>query len=93
MKWKPPWKILKQIELIQKMTEDHNFNINHYFREANMPANSLATLSHTIDGIRGFNIFYDLPKHMKGLVNMDKWNFPSLRTKPTKPPNIIYNPS
>lgn len=69
--------------------EDHNFNINHYFR----PADRLVTLSHRIDGIRSFNIFSDLPKYIKGLVNMDKWNLSSFRTEPTKPPNIIYNRS
>ncbi|XP_009766745.1 uncharacterized protein [Nicotiana sylvestris] len=90
--WKPPWNISKQIKEIQKMIEDHNFNINHCFREANRPADSLATLSHRIEGNMIFNIFSDLPNHIKGLVNMDKWGLPTFRIKHTKPSNIIYNP-
>ncbi|OIT30843.1 putative ribonuclease h protein, partial [Nicotiana attenuata] len=84
--WKPPWNISKQIKEIQKMIEDHSF------REANRPADSLTTLSHRIEGNMIFNLFSDLPNHIKGLVNMDKWDLPTFRIKHTKPSNIIYDP-
>nr|XP_009615317.1 uncharacterized protein LOC104108057 [Nicotiana tomentosiformis] len=90
--WKPPWNISNQVKEIQKMIEVHSFNINHCFREANRPANNLATLSHRIEGNKIFNLFSDLPSHIRGLVNMDKWSLPTFRIKHTKPTNIIYDP-
>ncbi|KAG5603639.1 hypothetical protein H5410_025131 [Solanum commersonii] len=55
--------------------------LNSLGREANKTADKLACLSHGSNGIQIFNSFSDLPAVIKGLTNMDKWGFPSLRIK------------
>ncbi|KAK4360407.1 hypothetical protein RND71_019359 [Anisodus tanguticus] len=71
------WRIFSLIEKIQRTSEEHGFQINHYLREANPPANRLANLSHIIEEILVFNSFADLAKNIKRLINMDRWNLPS----------------
>lgn len=82
--WKPPSKIYNQIKEILKMIEDHDFNINHYFREANRPADRLAVLSHKVAGVKTFNLFCELPSNIRGLVHTDKWSLPTFKNKPAK---------
>ncbi|KAH0769665.1 hypothetical protein KY290_013646 [Solanum tuberosum] len=50
----------------------------HCFREANKPAEKLASLSHGAE--------------VRGLINMDRWEFPSFRMKPVKPSYLVYEP-
>ncbi|KAH0716614.1 hypothetical protein KY290_012893 [Solanum tuberosum] len=74
------------------MIEDHDFNINHCSREANRSADSLATLSHKVVGVKTFNLFFELPSNIRGLVHTDKWSLPTFRSKSAKLANIIYDP-
>lgn len=90
--WKIPWRILNFIEEIQNLVEEHGFEINHSYRETNQPADRLANLGHTIAGTQVFNSFVELPKHIRGLINMDRWNLPSFRVKHTKYAQIAYEP-
>jgi len=78
--WKIPWRILNFIEEIQNLVEEHGFEINHSYRETNQPADRLANLGHTIAGTQVFNSFVELPKHIRGLINMDRWNLPSFES-------------
>lgn len=43
--WKPPWRLDQLIWDLQQLVETHGFTISHCFREANKPANKLASLS------------------------------------------------
>ncbi|KAH0698876.1 hypothetical protein KY284_013091 [Solanum tuberosum] len=74
------------------MIEDHDFNINHCFREASRPADSLAMLRHKFVGVKTFNLLCELPSNIRGLVHMDKWSLPTFRSESTKLANIIYDP-
>ncbi|XP_019264449.1 PREDICTED: uncharacterized protein LOC109242076 [Nicotiana attenuata] len=89
---KVPWRIKSIITEIQDIVEEHGFVIIHCFREANRPADKLASLSHSSDMIHVFNSFADLPNQVKGLVNMDRWDLPSFRIKTAKPGHITSNP-
>lgn len=63
------------------------------YKEVNKPADKLAAMSHNLDRIHVCNSFSELPRQVKGLVNIDRWNLPPYRNKQTKPSNIIYEPS
>ncbi|XP_075099097.1 uncharacterized protein LOC142175982 [Nicotiana tabacum] len=89
--WKVPWKIESIITEIQDIVEEHGFVINHCFREANKPADKLASLSHISNIIHVFNSFVDFPNQVKGLVNMDRWDIPSFRIKIAKPGHVIHD--
>ncbi|WMV18303.1 hypothetical protein MTR67_011688 [Solanum verrucosum] len=80
------------IQEIMKIVEDHGYHISHCFREANKPADKLASLSHGAEEIHVFNSFSSLPKQVRGLINMDRWEFPSFRMKPVKPSYLVYEP-
>ncbi|XP_059277807.1 uncharacterized protein LOC132031987 [Lycium ferocissimum] len=90
--WKPPWKIAKEIQQIQNLVEENGFNISHWFREANKPADKLASFSHSTNGIQVFNSFSVVPRSVRGLINLDKWNLPSFRIRPVKPSLLVYDP-
>ncbi|KAG5568381.1 hypothetical protein H5410_064601, partial [Solanum commersonii] len=66
-----PWRIKDMIQETMKIVEDHGYHISHCFREANKPADKLASLSHGVEEIHVFNSFSSLPKQVKGLINMD----------------------
>jgi len=90
--WKPLWKISNQVQEIQKMIEDHKFSIVHCFREANKPADALASLSHKIEEIKVFTLFSNLLSNIRGLINMDKWSLPSFKQIKIKPSHFVYDP-
>ncbi|XP_060203069.1 uncharacterized protein LOC132631512 [Lycium barbarum] len=66
--WKPPWMISNIIEDIQKLVEDHEFVITHCYREANKPADKLASLRHGFDEIQIFNSFSEIPSSVRGSI-------------------------
>ncbi|XP_060195216.1 uncharacterized protein LOC132624453 [Lycium barbarum] len=90
--WKPPWKIAKLIEDIQKLVEENGFIITHCYRKANKPADKLAAFSHGGGVIQTFNFFSDIPASIKGLLNMDRWGTPSFRINAIKDSNLVYDP-
>lgn len=90
--WKTPWKIASIVEDIQELVEDSESHITHCFREANKPADKLASLSHRSSEIQIFNSFSVLPVEVKGLTNVDRWGIPSLRTKDVPDNHIVYDP-
>ncbi|XP_060210896.1 uncharacterized protein LOC132637896 [Lycium barbarum] len=90
--WKSLWKIAKEIQQIQNLVEENGFNISHCFREANKPADKLASFSHSTNGIQVFNSFSVVPRSVRELINLDKWNLPSFRIRPVKPSLRVYDP-
>lgn len=80
------------IQEIRKVVEEHGYHISHCFREANKPADKLASLSRGTEGIHVLNSFSALPKQVRGVTNIDRWELPSFRKKPVKPSNLVYDP-
>ncbi|XP_059287186.1 uncharacterized protein LOC132040553 [Lycium ferocissimum] len=91
--WKITWMISDLIENIQTIVEDKEFLITHCYREANKPADKLASLRHESDLIQIFNSHPEIPTSVKGLINMDRWNIPTFRIKNVKDRNIIFDPT
>lgn len=87
-----PWRISHQVKEIQRLVANHGFTIRHCYREANKPADKLATISHVYNEDQEFTSYVSLPSQVKGLVNMDGWNILSFRIKPTKPCLIYHEP-
>jgi len=50
-----PWRIKDMFQEIMKIVEDHGYHISHCFREANKPADKLASLSHGAEEIHVIN--------------------------------------
>ncbi|OIT31979.1 hypothetical protein A4A49_54831 [Nicotiana attenuata] len=90
--WKPPRRIAKQVKDIHKLVKIYGFNIYHCYREANKPADKLAALSHGVNGIHTFNSFSELPRQVRGMVNMDRWSFQTFRVRHPKAAHIVYDP-
>uniref|UniRef100_M1BVH0 RNase H family protein n=2 Tax=Solanum tuberosum TaxID=4113 RepID=M1BVH0_SOLTU len=90
--WSIPWRMYIPVKKIQKIVEEHGFTINHCLREANQPANKLASISLSTDVNQVFNSYTNLPSLVKGLVNLDRMNLPTFRSKRTKDANLIFEP-
>lgn len=87
--WKIPWKMVEDVAKIHKLVKDHGFSIIHCYREANKPEDKLAIFSYQVNGSMSFTSFRELPRHVRGLVNMDKWGLPSIRSKQINNANYI----
>nr|AAT38805.1 hypothetical protein SDM1_47t00008 [Solanum demissum] len=77
--WSIPWRMYIPVKKIQKMVEEHGFIINHCLREANQPADKLASISLSTDVNHVFKSYANLPSLVKGLVNLDRMNLPTFR--------------
>lgn len=73
-----------EIEELQKLKTSVNFPLKHWFREANRVADKLASTSHSHDQPQAFNSFDDLPREIRGLITVHRWNMPSFRTSKEK---------
>lgn len=77
---KIPWAIRCEIRSIVYMLGFMNFTISHMYREGNMAADWLANL-----GLKaGKRLRFDgprLPRHLRGIVRMDKWGLPCIRKR------------
>lgn len=88
----PPWKVSDEVKELNRLKELTGFDLGHCFREANQVADKLAELSHSQTYYQLFHNFEDLPRQVKGLLNMDRWGLPSMRTTRKKKSEITYNP-
>ena len=76
-----PWTISYEMKQIWSLLLQLKFSINHVFHESNMVADHLANL-----GLRARKeVFFDrwenLPKHLRGLVRLDRCGLFNLRCK------------
>lgn len=90
--WKIPWNINSYIKETQSLIEVHGFTISHCYRETNKLEDKLASLSHRFNGNQVSNYRFEILDLVKGLINMDKWNYPSFMKKNTKHSLIVYEP-
>lgn len=76
---------LKQIiDRIVKLKYLHGVQVSHCYREGNQVADFLAKLASTSSQNSMFHSFIQLPREAKGLVQLDKRQMPSIRTKSDK---------
>uniref|UniRef100_M1D3M3 RNase H family protein n=1 Tax=Solanum tuberosum TaxID=4113 RepID=M1D3M3_SOLTU len=90
--WSSPWRIIETVEEIRKLVCRYDIQINHCFKEANKVADKLASMSHSINSVKIYTDHNSLPRKVKGLFNLDRWQFPSFRTKRKKPSLIYFDP-
>ncbi|KAK6781530.1 hypothetical protein RDI58_019326 [Solanum bulbocastanum] len=79
--WSTPWRIRETVDEIKELILKHNIQINHCYREANRVADKLASYSHLTNTSIILTDTSGLSAHVKGLLNLDKWQFPSFRIK------------
>ncbi|XP_059295685.1 uncharacterized protein LOC132049028 [Lycium ferocissimum] len=89
--FKIPWQVDKIIRDIRRSLEGTFWSIQHCFHEANKVADLLAAMSHNTHMDRVYTNFEDLPRQVKGLVNMDKWVPPNFRIRNKKIKEIKYS--
>ncbi|WMV10201.1 hypothetical protein MTR67_003586 [Solanum verrucosum] len=90
--WSTPWRIKESVEEIRCLIQRHDVIINHCFREANHVADKLASMSHFVEEVKVFTQPSTIPRQIRGLLNIDKWQFPSFRVKQRKPSMIFFEP-
>lgn len=80
------------MEEIRSLIQRHDVIINHCFREANHVADKLASMSHFVEEVKVFTQPSTILRQIIGLLNIDKWQFPSFRVKQRKPSMIFFEP-
>ncbi|XP_060195447.1 uncharacterized protein LOC132624733 [Lycium barbarum] len=90
--WEIPWKIKDTVDKIRILVNSHDISTRHCYREANKVADRLAAQSHSQDGLCIFNTFASLPEQIRGLLNTDRWNLPSIRVKKKNARMLTYDP-
>lgn len=88
--FKIPWQLTNIIIEIQRALQGMNWSIHHCYREANQVADNQASLSFTQHNEQIYLSTEDLPKHVRGLLNMDKWRILSLRVRIKKQHEILH---
>ncbi|XP_019231300.1 PREDICTED: uncharacterized protein LOC109212139 [Nicotiana attenuata] len=74
-----PWRISDEINELRSLREQTIFNLNHCFRESNQVADKLASLSHESLQNQLFHNFDEVPRQVRGIMNMDKWSLLAFR--------------
>ncbi|KAH0698662.1 hypothetical protein KY284_012877 [Solanum tuberosum] len=87
-----PWKMQKEVEELKAHMENTSYILRHCYREANKVADKLASLCHTNQHSTMFTTFAELPRRIKGLMTMDRWNMINFRTIRKKKIEIIWDP-
>ncbi|XP_070036619.1 uncharacterized protein [Nicotiana tomentosiformis] len=87
-----PWRILKEVEKLKVHKEQAGFLLDHCFREINQVADKLPSMSYTFSQSHIFQNFAELPRQVKGLMAVDRWNLPTFRTSNKKRTDIIFQP-
>ncbi|KAH0632683.1 hypothetical protein KY284_035469 [Solanum tuberosum] len=88
--WSTPWRMRKTVDEIIELILRHNIQFNQCYREANKVADKLASCSHLTNTTIVFTDTSGLPAHVKGLLNLDKWQFSSFRIKKKEAfPNLL----
>lgn len=87
-----PWRISDEINEFRSLREQTVFNLNHCFRESNQVADKLASLSHDSLQNQPFHNFDELPRQVRGIMNMDKWSLPAFRIVDKRRTDITFEP-
>ncbi|XP_060195288.1 uncharacterized protein LOC132624540 [Lycium barbarum] len=78
--YNPPWNIIDTILDIKKLLEQADrWSIAHCYREGNRVANSLSNWGLNFNSITWITEFHNLPKEVKGEMNMDRMQMPTFR--------------
>lgn len=87
-----PWRIMQTVSQIKQLMKTKEIVPRHCYREANRVADKLATMSHTHRRNIIFNQFSDLPRQVRGLLKLDKWEVASFRIRQLKAVEITFEP-
>ncbi|XP_060183608.1 uncharacterized protein LOC132613554 [Lycium barbarum] len=87
-----PWNISPIVNWTQRMVNQNQIQTQHWLREANQVADKLAQLSHHTNDSRVFNNFQELPKSVGGIINIDRWGLPSIRSRPQNNAHFFFHP-
>ncbi|XP_075101931.1 uncharacterized protein LOC142177353 [Nicotiana tabacum] len=90
--WSKPWRINSVVMEVKMLVEQKGLIIRHCFREANQVVDKMASLSHQLEEVYIFTYFDTLPRQVKGLLNVDRWQIPAFRVKKRRPSTIVYEP-
>ncbi|KAK4717700.1 hypothetical protein R3W88_016038 [Solanum pinnatisectum] len=90
--WSTPLRIKESVKEIRILIWRHDVIINHYFKEANHVADKLPSMSHFVEEVKVFTQPSTIPRMIRGLLNVENWQFPSLRVKQRKPSMIFFEP-
>ncbi|XP_060170788.1 uncharacterized protein LOC132601740 [Lycium barbarum] len=90
--WTVPWRISETISKIQTLIQGRGITIQHCFREANQVADKLASLSHHLQETHIYTSFDIMPRQIKGLLNVDRWQLPTFRARGKRPGVLTLEP-
>lgn len=76
--YKAPWKVQREINEIL-VYKSHFASISHCYREANQPADFLSNFGLQVNSDVIFNSFQELPRPVRGCINIDRYALPSIR--------------
>nr|XP_016491931.1 PREDICTED: histidine kinase CKI1-like [Nicotiana tabacum] len=81
---KIPWKLHKDITLIQKIVRQHNIKVMHYYREGNGVADILSKHANSVTRSVIYTNENDLPPEIRGVVRVNRIQVPAFRLKAKK---------
>lgn len=77
---------------IKQLVDAIGLFIGHCFREANEVADRMAYLSHPLEETHIYNYLQTMPRQVKGLLNVDRWQFPSFQIKKRRSNSLECEP-
>lgn len=86
------WRIMQAVSQIKQLMKIKEIVPKHCYREANGVADKLSTMSHIHRRNIIFNQFSDLPRQVRGLLKLDKWEVTSFRIHQLKAVEITFEP-
>ncbi|WMV30274.1 hypothetical protein MTR67_023659 [Solanum verrucosum] len=89
--WEILWRIEDTVKEIKNLVGIHDIPIQHCFREANKVANKLASLSHSLTHVQVYSHFNTIPRIVKGILNIDRWECPSFRVIKRKANTLSFD--
>lgn len=89
---KIPWKLHKDITLIQKIVRQHNIKVMHYYREGNGVADILSKHANSVTRSVIYTNENDLPPEIRDVVRVDRIQVPAFRLKAKKHSGWYFEP-
>ncbi|XP_019233534.1 PREDICTED: uncharacterized protein LOC109214100 [Nicotiana attenuata] len=77
--WSTLWRINRVVMEVKTLVEQKGLIIRQCFREANQVADNMASLIHPLEEVYIFTYFDTLPRQVKGLLNVDRWQISAFR--------------
>ncbi|XP_019248602.1 PREDICTED: uncharacterized protein LOC109227864 [Nicotiana attenuata] len=87
-----PWRMIQAVDTIKQVIDEKGFVVQHCFREENKVADKLAALGHTHKRRLVYTNYERLPRVVRGLIQLDKWEMASFRIRPLKAREIHFDP-